>query len=348
MMNKTVVLLLVTTVGLGAVAMHLVLELHAEREQVQTLQARIDELARNELPRDPAPPRSSPFQPPEPTVAEVPARGAIRAIAKTNAAVTGAGVDMPSREEHMRMIREGMERQRALFADPEYSEAMQTQQKLMLARTYPDLAQELQISSEQADRLLTLLAEQQLRHMQQQSSPALADEPPKLAELADMQRKWQQQQQADEAELASLLGDDMLNAWKEYQSTLDAGHQVEELRSVLASRGIPLPDGQTKPLLKAFADQQRSAQEWITESQSGQVAGDVTGPGFRVTNLQEQADWQERQLERTARDHERLRDAVAPFLTREQLEVFTENQNAQLKMQQMQIRMMRAQAAAEN
>jgi hypothetical protein len=59
------------------------------------------------------------------------------------------------------------------------------------------------------------------------------------------------------------------------------------------------------------------------------------------------ADSQEQLIERIAQQNERTRAAVSHVLTPQQLKVFEEEQNAQLKMQSAQMRMMRAEAQAE-
>ena len=59
-----------------------------------------------------------------------------------------------------------VERQRTLLRDPEYREAMQTQQKMLLMRSNPDVARISTLTADQVDRLFEALADQALRQME--------------------------------------------------------------------------------------------------------------------------------------------------------------------------------------
>lgn len=242
------------------------------------------------------------------------------------------------------MMRESAERQRALMRDPEYRDAMLSQHKMMLSSSYPDLAAELQLTPEDADRFMALLADQQLRSMDQ--DPVIFDGPPDAAVAQEMQRKAQERQQNNEAEVAALLGHEKTRAWKDYQSTMGVRHQVMQMRNSFASRGAPLQPDQVKPLQQALADaQQRMMQDWNQNPPVAALAA-ATTVSSRPDPAQQIA-WQEEHLRRQNEHNQRVRETVASILTPEQLKVFEEDQNAQLKIQQAQLKMRRAQAEAE-
>lgn len=343
-MSKALLVLFATSVGLGFVSLHLVRELRAERANVQSLQARVAELEREEKasPMHPAmtPPAALPAtsETTDPPAAVLPARQP--AIA--SAAADGAAPRMPSHEERMRHMREAAERQRTLLRDPEYREAMRMQHRMMLARTHPDLARELGFSTDEADQLLSLLAEQQLRGMENMG-PGWMGESPDPAAIEELQRKAQQQHQANEMEIAALLGDARLQQWKDYQATMGVRHQVAQLGSTLAGKGAPLQEDQSRSLLKALAaEQQRAMQDWNNFNNN---AARVSFQGN--ADAASRMELQEEQLRQTTQHQQRLRDAVSPILTSEQLRHFEEEQNQNLRMQQAHMRMMRAQAEAE-
>ena len=298
-MNKVMLLLFVTSVALGATTLHLVRELRAERAHALTLETRVAQLER------PAPPPPSPFASPSEGPAPEPVAPPTTTIVSTApapkptppvgdlavATVAYGGGPMPSREDRMRMMRQRMEQQRALLRDPAYRDAMMTQQKAMMGNMYPDLANELNLAPGEFERLTTLLAEQQLRSMEQQSGPFF-DGPPDSATAQEMQRKAQANRQAADAELKALLGDEKWNAWRDYQSTMGVRHEVAQLRTSLANQGAPLTDDQIKPLQRALADaQQGKVQAWNrTVSARSQLAlaggcrdGAVSGGAARVS-----------------------------------------------------------------
>lgn len=346
-MNKILLLLLVSTVGLGLMSLHLVRELRTERENSRALQTRFQAF-QDMTTRLQAPRRVVPMEPaavPPPSSAQFIAVARPPVATPTASASGAAAAQAPSREDSARWIRENIERQRALLQNPEYREAMKAQQKMMLARTYSDLDKELELDPEQFDQLLSLLTDQQLRQMENQP---VGDELANRASAEDFQRRMQQQQQANDAELVAMLGGEKFRAWKDYQSTMGVRHQVTQLRSTLSASGTPLDQDQIKPLLKAMAsEQQRQMKEYQKEAQKeGQRRGSMQSAITFAEPSVNQLQWQEQNLQRMAQHNKRMRDAVAPILTAEQLRHFEREQNEQLRMQEVQMRMMRAQAEA--
>jgi hypothetical protein len=363
-MSKAMLILLVATLGLGVVSLHLIRELRAERGQVQLLQTRLGELesvARPAAPSNDIPAAAFSVFHVERLVDASPAAATskVTASAEARAATKLQRPPQLSDEESMHLMRESMERQRTLLQDPEYRDAVRSQQKAMYLQTYPELAKELDMNAEELDQLLNLLADQQVRSQEVAEPMAWSDSGPDSAAMEEMQRKALAQHQTQEAELAALLGS-KLQAWNEYQSTLGVRHQVIQLRSMLASRGVPLQESQSKPLLKALAQGQQRFMKELSESEAAEPGNELAASSGRLNLVMggsaltsaanspsENARWQEQQLERMTQLNERTRDAAARVLTPQQLKIFEENQDAQMKMQQAQLRMMRAQAQAE-
>ena len=75
----------------------------------------------------------------------------------------------PDQERMREQMKASMERQQALLRDPEYREAMLAQQKMSERQANPNLARDLDLTAEQADRFFTALAERQLRSMETNS-----------------------------------------------------------------------------------------------------------------------------------------------------------------------------------
>ena len=348
-MNKVMLLLLATSVAFGATTLHLVGELRAERKATESLQARLAELDSNPAFASPftsAPPVTTPSATDAPPPAATPAASP---PAATFAAASTTAVDVSStngsREDRIRLMRESMERQRALLQDPEYRDAMRTQQKAMLAQAYPDLAAELGLTGDEADRFTTLLADQQLRAMDNQSGPFL-DGPPDPATAQEMHRKAQALRQTLEEEIKGLLGEEKWAAWRDYQSTLGVRHQVSQLRTTLAMSGAPLSEEQVRPLQRALAEAQRQQmEEWSRSAQRMQAAlspGPSTPPSAAA-----QLELHEEHLRRQSEQNERLRSSLSSILSAEQLRRIEEQHDVQLRLQEAHVRMMRAQAEAE-
>jgi hypothetical protein len=341
-MKKIVLILAATSIALGAVTLHLVRELRGERAAVLELQARVAELE-----REPArAPRTapSPFRAPEPLAASAPAPAtAAPSLNSAPPPAIGARAQPTnlSKEEQMRMVRESMERQRALFRDPEYREAMRMQQKAMLPSMYPDVAAELELTADEADALMSLLADQQVRSLERdrpffegQADPAM---------IQEAARNQQEQQTMMDNEIRDLLGEDKWRAWNEYKATMGVRHEVTQLRTTLAMNGAPLEDGQVKALQRALLEaQQRRLEEWRRSAPQAPVPVERS-----AHSAEQQLALQEDALRRQRKHNEELRDALKSVLTDAQLRHIAQQHDAQLKLQEAHLRMMRAQAEAD-
>ena len=353
-MHKIALILAIVAIGEAAVTLHLVRQLHEERESAQTLQARVTELE-SKAPRAAGAtfvalpqPAGSPFS----TVVENKSLAAPPVAAAATATVSGGFAPMaaPDHERIREQMKASMERQRALLRDPEYREAMAAQQKMGLMRSNPNVARDLDLTPEQVDRLFATLAEQQMRSMET-NPPMMWGEQPDAAKMQEFQRKSLEQQAANEAELKRVLGDAKFREWQEYQSMAGVRWEADRVRASLANAGVPLDDNQTKPLLKTLADQQQKmmqeAAKMTAPGTNRVVAGSgwasvVSGsaPDMNVVQMQEQS------LEFMAQHQKRQREALARVLSPEQVKIIEDEQNAELQMQRAQIRMMRAQQEA--
>lgn len=350
-MSKIVLALAATSVGLGLLSVHLVRQMKAGEATIAELQAQVATLEK----QGPQPPVQSllsseagpapvtnPFvimsRNPEPT----PSKSATLKGSAPTAAANVAQPQMPSREDRLRMMREHRERQRLLMQDPEYREAMRIQARSNFGRSYPGLVEELGLDAKQADEFFGLLSDQQMRSSEQMEN--LWDmEGKDQAAMREQQRKIQQQaaelQKTGEAEIAARFGQEKLQAWKEYQSTLGVRHQLEGLRTTLAGQGLALNEESNKSMLRALAEAQKlEADEYSAAVNRGAAPRLAFSNGFSPEVV-------ENQIEMTKKRNQRVLDAISPYLSYEQRSAVEKEQQAQLKVQEAQMRIMRAQGA---
>lgn len=359
-MGKVVLILAVVAAGLGLTSLHLVNQLRegdaaiAElKTQVASLQEQVAAAQRTAAAREPIvtdaieQPRDDLASPlkeaPKEASREAPKVAAAQPVGAMSASTFGTA---PSREESMRMMREQRERQRQLMQDPEYRDAMRLQSRGNFARQYPGVIQELGLDRQQADEFFEMLADQQLR-MSEQMEPLWDVDVSGTSDPAALQERHQRIQQAaaeaqrkNEAELASRFGQDKLQAWKEYQSTVGQRYQLEHMRNTLAAQGLPLNEDASKPMLKALAAAQKAEVEEYTAASRGATptAGRLVAYGAFENNT-------ERQVEMTKKRNQRTLDAVSPYLTFEQRQALEQEQDAQLKMLEAQMRIMRTRSS---
>jgi hypothetical protein len=353
-MSKVVLISVAASVGLGLLSLHLVKQLKEGEATIADLKAQVTSLQEQQQ-RQPVQPPLAQTPPPE-QIAEPPREviGTPAEKPKTIGVVVGPNQvppAAPNREERMRMMREQRERQRQLMQDPEYREAMRVQTRGTFARTYPGVIQELGLDQQQADEFLDLLADQQMRANEQMQSLWEAKDPDHNdpAAMQERQRKFAQlaaeTQRNNEAELAARFGQDKLQAWREYQSTMGTRFELENMRNTLAATGLPLSEDMSKPLLKALAQANKAdMSEYATTvdpAASPAQARLALSSGFDGSNM-------ERQLEVTKKRNQRMLDAISPYLSFEQRKAIEKQQEAQLKLQEAQLRLMRAQQKSEN
>ena len=345
-MSKVVLLLTATSVGLGLVSLHLVKQLRDSDAAVTELKAQVAELEKQAT-RVTVPPVFSVM--PAPPIAAVavtqprPSKDAPKTAAQASAGASQTPVSGHSREDAMRMMREHRERERLLMQDPEYRQAMRLQARNNLARQYPGVIEELGLNPKQAEEFFSMLADQQMRSQELMSPVWMGESGENLDPAAQQERYKRVQQSANEmyrnneAELASRFGQDKLQAWKEYQSTSGMRYQLDHMRTTLAATGLPLNEELSKPMLKALAEAQKAEIEAYNTAakQAGPWAPRLAASvGFENNN----GEWQ---LEQAKKRNQRMLDAISSYLTYEQRTAIEKEQQAQLKMQEAQLRLMR-------
>ncbi|HEY0682864.1 MAG TPA: hypothetical protein VGD45_11085 [Steroidobacter sp.] len=341
-MSKVVLILAATSVGLGLVSLHLVKQLRDSDATVTALKTQVAELEKQTRVTAVPPVFSVMPAPPVAAVAvtqAVPSNDAAKPAA-ARASAEAQPMQMRSREDAMRMMREHRERERQLMQDPEYREAMRLQARNNLARQHPDVIEELGLNPKQAEEFFGMLADQQMRS-QELMSPPWADA--ENLDPAVQQERYKrihqtasEMQRNNEAELATRFGQDKLLAWKEYQSTWGMRYQLDHMRSTLAATGMPLDEELSKPLLKALAEAQKA------EMDAYNTAAKQGGPGAKLAaSVAFESNNGEWQLEQTKKRNQRMLDAISSYLTYEQRTAIEKEQQAQLKMQEAQMRLMR-------
>ena len=125
---------------------------------------------------------------------------------------------------------------------------MRTRMKNSLRRQYEDVGPALGLSRERANEFVDLVADQQTR--------AFDRPPPQDAQSAqDMQKYFRDQQSKNEAEIASFLGQDKLDEWKNYQQSMPDRMQLAQVRDQLEQAGLPMSESQRSEMLSAIAEE---------------------------------------------------------------------------------------------
>jgi hypothetical protein len=336
-MNKPLLVLALTTALFGTASAYLWKEVRTQREQVQALEAQVQSL-RSNRPAATFDNGASNAPIAEPTSAQPIEATAQKSFRQRLVAFNSrAEVNEPAEPDQDKIQEHFARQQQALMKDPEYLAALRSQQRIMLARQFPYLAEDLGLSPEVTDRLLDLLTEQQIEQMKDsQFDPSQRRDP---AAMAELQRKFEERNRANQAALAQVLGPDGMQRWQDYQSTMGSRFRARQLSQALDAAGMPLNDDQKRSLRHALADHERQMQQ---EAQNYAAKMSQAGP----LSAQDRIKMAEEQLERTESYYERARTAVAGILSSEQLDQYKTIHEQELAMRRAQLRVQRAQLDA--
>jgi hypothetical protein len=335
-MSKLLVALAIGTVGSAGAAAYFWSELSVEREERTRLEARIAELERARISPALPPPATPPTQT-APAATENP-QPQFRFARQPGTAETPAGsrTEAPDPETARRMMQEAHEQQLRMLKDPEYRALMRAQHRLNMQRSYADIGLFMNLSDDETERLLDLLAEQALQSMEQRPRFGRMG-PPTEDEVRDMQRTFEEQRKNNEAEIAALLGP-KYSEWQQYQQSGWARMQVSNLRQALALSNEPLRTEQVKPLIDAITREQQQ----LAPRAQGLNMGATGRPTAEMM-----ARWTEERIEQTKQAHERIRLAVSGLLSPSQYEQLRRQQEQEIQMQELHARQQRARAEAQ-
>lgn len=282
----------------GVISTNLWRDLRGERELAASLQTQLDEVAQlpAAMPSAPAAqvaPSTPAAQPATATPANQPAPVVAKA-APANAA-NSVLIDMEKQ-------------QRELMKDPEYRKLRLAQLRTSVAGNNAGLAEELGLTQAEADKVLDLLAEQELNASLDSMFVTTANDP---AALQEMLRKQQEYQRQRDEKVAALLGPGKAGQWQQYQQDAPTRNRVLSINRMLVQGNQPLSAGQQKALASVLTTELRSL-----NAEMAVLTRDITtmDPATR-TRVEETA--------RRAQDEssQRILVAAAPILSAAQLAV---------------------------
>jgi hypothetical protein len=202
-----------------------------------------------------------------------------------------------------------------MLADPTQREGMLLEQKVMLRGSYPRLAQAIGLTNEEAERLFTLLAQQQIDF--QEKFARCAIDPNCNAQDFSLN-----QTEPGAQEIADLLGADRQQQFEAYKNTLMERESVVQLRTRLPDTSR-LPDERAEALIAALADERQKIHMEAAQRGAGMNS---FGTGAGMIFSASDAATLEAQLESAQANSRRMRTRAAEVLDAEQLRVFDEMQ----------------------
>ena len=299
-MKPSVLGLAISALAFGASTIYLAVQLNDERaqadkvaESVAALNARIAELEKAREQRlavtgvfgaESMGPGGMTMAPPPPP----PAAGEAKVDAPEGAVFTNA--PMPPRSEA-------------------FEKMMRTNMRANNKRLYADIGEKLGLSKEDANKLINLLTDQQVGNFAQARDANLTD-PAERARMRDEARRDDQQ------EIDNFLGPTKAAALREYQETIPARLELDQLNRQLEGVDAVLTEDQQKRMLVALVEERKRVP-------MPQMTDDASHDDYAKAYEEWQADYNERV------------DAQAhSILNTEQLAAYSEYQQWQKEMRE--------------
>jgi outer membrane murein-binding lipoprotein Lpp len=274
-------LVLVGAAAIFAVGCLLLLgDLSTERSRVRALESQVAQLQRD-------------VERPRPAVASNETASANEPPAKivaTQPAVTPSATAASKPSTAKKTAEREREQQRRILSDPTYRAVAVAEHRRAVHAQYLQLASELGLSKEEADRFLDLLAEQSLR----ESESAMKEQ-----DGEDMQKRCRALAEQQAKERRQLLGEQRFQAWTEYVNSAGARALVSELRTQLATSSSPLREEQIKPLVKALAAEQQRHWAERVQNYDGIQRTDEPPVAERVAYMERRAELVEQSVARS-------------------------------------------------
>lgn len=249
-MKILVGILAIALVAIGALTIRMSRQIDVDRQQLADLQAQLQQAQTAQQSAEATLARQAQelANRPESTVASAAPAPAPAASKATVSATTTALVDEMRRQ----------------MTDPKGRDVRRAQRRMLLPQMNPGLGKWLDLGPDQENKLLDLMAKQESDQSEMLLDPANRNDP---AAQQEATRKMQAQNQANEADLAALLGD-KYPRYQQYKQTMPVHRQVSQLQAMLGSGADGLPDAQAKALTNALVAEQLRVNQERTSAQA--------------------------------------------------------------------------------
>jgi hypothetical protein len=219
--------------------------------------------------------------------------------------------------------------QRQLLANPEYRSARLESEKHNFWLMNAEAINELGLSEAVAERLMTLLAEHNLRSIEGFFGPPEVPATTRIKDQSASQMRRQVRQQSKEAEIQAVLGERYAD-WKQFHKSIGVRREVDLLDGALAASGEPLREEQKHALIGVLMQEE---QRLSTEGPEHPLSS------WAKPRTEDHMDMLRASVERVAAYNDRVRRAASAHLNSAQLEVLAEALDRKLAREEAVLRL---------
>jgi hypothetical protein len=291
-MRRITLLLSISLGATAALALGLWNELREERVRTAALSEQL--AARHDV-AIPAPAPAPPVSAPAVTPVAVSPAAAAPAVNQTPNRVSGTQQEW--QEVHRRLLR-----------DPKYRAASADKMRLQYAKMREDAISLLGFTPAEADAVIDMLVERQMRSREQPDNSVVDSSPEGLRQLKAANEAgelaWRQQ-------IRERIGAQKQESWQRYTDSLGSRSRVDQLRVQLTGADA-LRDDQIEPLVSALHAERSKMREEIEQAQESMP--------WQSDNVEAQAQYHQRKIDAMRAAHERIHDAASAILASRQLD----------------------------
>ena len=208
--------------------------------------------------------------------------------------------ELASRREIMDHMRRAAQREREMLRDPAYRQSQFEDMRRRYASMRADAIRVVGMTPEQADRVIDLQTERNMRFSELGGIPG---QPPDEAMQAELKRAGE----AEQAALRKLLGDELYAKWTRYLASGQERAEADMWRAQLSTTGEALTDSQAHALADSlYVERERRSREYEEYVKSaGIVDRNVVAP-------QDRQRWLDLEKEANQRTHDTMAATLSP------------------------------------
>jgi hypothetical protein len=216
-----------------------------------------------------------------------------------------------------------------MMKDPAMREMMRGQQKAAINMMYSGLFKELNLTPAEKEKLTGILTDAQMKNVEH-AQGMFGEQKPGAAEEA--QQLFEDSKKQTDAEVKAVLGDDRFAQYDDYQKNIGDRMQLDQLKTQLEAKNLPLQDQQMAQLLQVM-NEEKTAVPPAIPADASQSPKDLKAL-MTPENLDRQMQW-------TDDYNRRVLERAAQILTPEQLKQYQEFQDQQSAIQKFGLKMAR-------
>ena len=218
------------------------------------------------------------------------------------------------------------EYQRRLLANPRYLDERRAQRRLELAARREEAMRLLGFTAEEADGVINLWVENEIRSEIRQTSNVDA------SDLEALRTRIAAEERANLEALQKLLGEKKAEQWRDYFSTLGTRNRVNQLQGQLSGAEM-LRDDQIEPLISAIHTEVMQMRREVRDFRESL--------DWQTDQAKSQQQSQEHEIELMIGTQERIRASTAGILSRAQLEKLDAMLAREIEARRSNLRMQR-------